>query len=58
MKKTTFLFVLLLIFSSCEKKEAYVPDDEIPGWLKDIVNGYELSLQQNPNNLVLSGPLG
>jgi hypothetical protein len=55
MKKITLLLVLFLVLSSCEKKEAFVPDDEIPGWLKDIVNGYELSLQQNPNNPVLHG---
>jgi len=55
MKKTTFLFVFFLILSSCEKKEVFVPDNEIPAWLKDIVNGYELSLQQNPDNPVLYG---
>ena len=32
-----------------------MPENEIPGWLKDIVNGYELSIQQNPNNPVLAG---
>jgi hypothetical protein len=53
MKKLAFVFVLFFFLSSCEKK--FVPENEIPNWLKDIINGYELSLQQNPKNPVLNG---
>jgi hypothetical protein len=53
MKKLLFLFTILIFLTSCEKR--FVPEDEIPSWLKDIINDYNLSLQQKPNNPVLNG---
>jgi len=54
MKKLTFLFVFFL-FLSCEKKEGFVPENEIPVWLKNQIQNYELALQQNPDNGVIAG---
>ena len=56
MKKLLFLLIIcILILASCEKKESLVPKSELPTWLKDIVDGYDLALQQNTNNPVLAG---
>ena len=53
MKKILFILAIFSILTSCEKN--YVPEKEIPAWLKDITNDYEVSLLQNPNNPVLNG---
>jgi hypothetical protein len=55
MKKLFLFLISILVLASCEKKETLVPKSELPNWLKDIVDGYDLSLQQNPNNPVLAG---
>ena len=49
------LLICILVLASCEKKETFVPKNELPVWLKDIVDGYDLALQQNANNPVLAG---
>jgi hypothetical protein len=55
MKRFLPLLIFILVLVSCEKKEGLVPKNELPVWLKDIVEGYDLALQQNPNNPVLAG---
>jgi hypothetical protein len=55
MKKLISLFAFFLILNSCEKKEAFVPGNEIPDWLQTQIQQNELALQQNPKNLVISG---
>ncbi len=57
MKKITFFFTscIILFFLSCEKRDAPVPDNEIPSWLKYEIEGYEKALQQNPKNPVING---
>ena len=54
MKNLIILFVLFLLFSSC-KKEEFVPENEIPVWLKDQIQWYDSALKQNPENYVLNG---
>jgi hypothetical protein len=54
MKILSFLFVFFLVLTSCEKKDVLVPGNEIPGWLKDQIQDYNLALQQNPKNLPIS----
>jgi hypothetical protein len=49
MKKLIFILICVLAFASCEKKQEFVPRNELPVWLKDIVDGYDLTIRQNPN---------
>jgi hypothetical protein len=52
---TVVLLGLLLATASCEKRDAFVPGNEIPSWLKDEIEGYRQALQQNPKNPVING---
>ena len=55
MKKLIFLFAFFLFLSSCEKKDVFVPENEIPVWLKDQIKSYESDLQQNLDKKGASG---
>ncbi len=55
MKKLFFVLASCLFLSSCEKKVEFVPENEIPTWLKTKIQQNELALLQNPKNIVISG---
>jgi hypothetical protein len=54
MRKTALLFVFSFIFFSCEKDE-FVPDNEIPSWLKSKINEDEIIIKDSPQFLYAWG---
>lgn len=51
MKKLIILLILSFLSFSCEK-ENFVPDSEIPDWLKGIITQNETTLKSNKNSPV------
>jgi len=50
MKKLLLISTFILFIISCEK-DRFVPNSEIPDWLKDKITIYEESLKSDPKSL-------
>lgn len=47
MRKFSFLIILVICLGSCEKNE-FVPDNEIPSWLKERIALDEAKINSDP----------
>lgn len=54
MKKITLIFLLSLLFFSCEK-DFLIPDKEVPEWLKAEIRNDELTMREHPSSCLYYG---
>jgi hypothetical protein len=54
MRIILWLFIFSFLLISCEKKETFVPENEIPEWLKNEIANYDLALKRNPKDPVIN----
>jgi hypothetical protein len=47
--KNVALLIFLFLFISCEKNTNFISPNEIPVWLKDVIQQDEQTIKDNPN---------